>query len=164
MSRHIRLLAIASLACLSSRVAASDRVSGDQPQRYAMAAQQWKERLRLTDEQARKFIAAEAARETDLIFLQDQLSSGMLKLRAQLTNSAPENEVQIALFRMTRIRKALADRDAQFDAAVSAFLTPSQRAKLLVWRSLLSARGKPAPGVEPGYLRETASVEESEPE
>lgn len=161
--RMMLLCAMVS-AGLVSFAAAADPAIDTLSDREAVAAPHWTEKLGLDPEQARKFQAAEEARQNDLKTLRDQINAGMLKLRSQLTDSAPEKEVQESLTRMARWRKAVQDREDQFDAVVSSFLSPSQRARLLVWRTLLASRGKAVKGLDAADLRESTAVDDSEPE
>lgn len=143
---------------------AADAPADNPGDREAGGGPQWKEKLGLTSEQARKFMSAERSRESDLRPLREQLNAGLFKLRTQLAEGATENDVQESLAKLARARKEILDRNDQFDAAVASFLLPSQRAKLLVWKSLLVTRGKSAKGLESADMHEPAPGEEPEPE
>ncbi|MBI3299874.1 MAG: hypothetical protein HYZ75_17045 [Elusimicrobia bacterium] len=155
-----RTLTVAAALALPSSAAAPVEES----EREAPGGAQWKEKLGLSAEQARKFLAAEEARETDVKTLRDGLSAAIVKLHSLLTDGAPEKDVQEALAAVAKRRKALADRNDQFDAAISSYLTASQRAKLLVWRSLLAAQVRTWKGGETGDLRDLEPGEELEPD
>lgn len=144
--------------------AAGDTAGESLSQRDAVAGARWKEKLGLNTEQTRRFVAAEKEKEADMKVLRDDHNAVLFKLRSQLTDGAPENIVQESLLQIAKIRKALQDRNDRFDAASASFLAPTQRAKLLVWKSLLPSRGKSGRGLEPGDLREFTVGDELEPD
>ena len=139
-------LSAASLfaACLAAAPFARADADGPLDRPAVGADRQWAERLGLDAEQARKFSAAERAKDEREDPLRRRLGSDMLKLRSQLAGNAAESEIQESLADLATVRRALRDRDEAFEAAAASILSPSQRAKLLVWSSLDAPRGPAA--------------------
>ena len=158
----------ASLAAVLALVplpgAAADSAGVNFLDHDAAAGRQWKEKFGLSADQIPKFLAAMKAKDAGLQPLREQLRAGMRKLQSQLSESAPENDVQDSLQQLARTRKAISLQNDQFDAGLASFLSPSQRAKVLVWRSLGAFRGKSAQDSEGDDFHEATTGEESEPE
>ncbi|NNN06053.1 MAG: hypothetical protein HKL90_09165, partial [Elusimicrobia bacterium] len=102
----------------------------------AAAEQKWNTRLGLSAEQSARYFAACRSRDADLKRIRDLSRAALRKLQSQLTSGASENDLRETLRQFDRARNAAASRHAQFDAALVEFLAPSQRAKLLMWRSM----------------------------
>jgi hypothetical protein len=88
----------------------------------------------------------------------------MRRLQTQVTENAAEKDVEATLQRLARLRRLIALREDQFDAETASFLTPSQSAKLLVWRTLNACRDRSVESAADDDLQESASAEEVEPE
>jgi hypothetical protein len=168
MKHFLKDLVVAALVTSALAVVTLGRAAADSggalPDRDAAAGRQWKEKLGLNAEQFSKYLAALKAKEAGLQPLREDLRVGLRKLEVQLSEGAPEKDVQGTLEQLVQIRKAIALRDEQFEAGLSAFLTPSQRARLFVWRSMGAFRGKSPQGLEVGDFSDPASGEEVEPE
>ena len=162
--KNTRIAVLLTLALLSAPFAraAADGGGEDVLAREDAAGRQWKDKLGLSAEQLPKFLAAVKARDADLHPLQEQSRAEMRKLRAQLSENAPEKDVQDSLEQVVRLQKEMTRRNEQFDAGTASFLVPSQRAKLLVWRSLGVFPGKSA-GLEAEESPDPTG-EEAEPE
>jgi hypothetical protein len=132
--------------------------------RDAAAVREWKEKLGLGADQGAKFLAALKLKDADLQSRREELRGGMRRLQTQLAENAAEKDVLDTLQKLARLRKIIALRNDQFDAETSAFLTPSQRGKLLVWRALSACRGRSAENADGDDLQEPTSGEEVEPE
>lgn len=130
------LPAVAVLFFASHAAAAPAPVAGHSLERGVDPGRQWKEKLGLTDEQARRFTALEHEKEARLKPLRELLRVEMVRLQGLLTENAPEQEVEDSLAEVVEMQRAIAERSASLDAGFSAFLSSSQRARLLVWRSL----------------------------
>jgi hypothetical protein len=154
----------AILLVLAPLASSADAARENAPDRDVMAGRLWKDKLGLSARQVPKFLSAARTRDAELQPLRDQLRGGMRKLQFLLSENAPESDVQELLQLLARVRKAVALRNEQFDTDVASFLAPSQRAKLLVWRSLGAFRGKSAQDLQAGDFQETAPGEEPEPE
>lgn len=130
----------------------------------ADAGRPWRDKLGLSAAQVPKFLAAMKEREAGLQPLRDAERAALRRLQARLSESAPESDVQEALLQLAKARKAVEERAEKLDAGLAAFLSPSQRARLLVWRSL-GFRAGPG-GLEPDDAPESAwsGREEQEPE
>ena len=160
----VAALLTVQLLLVGSARAGADPAGGNIPDREAAAGRQWKEKLGLSADQLPKFLAAVKERDADLRPLREQLRAGMRKLQSQLTDGAPEKDVQATLEQLDGSRKAIALRGEQFDAGMAALLAPSQRAKLLVWKSLAVFPGKPEQGLEVESSQDSPSESEEEPE
>jgi TolA-binding protein len=130
----------------------------------AAADRSWKEKLGLSADQDRKLVAALESKDTDLQPRRDELRGAMRRLQTQVTENAAEKDVEATLQRLARLRRLIALREDQFDAETASFLTPSQSAKLLVWRTLNACRDRSVESAADDDLQESASAEEVEPE
>ncbi len=94
-----------------------------------------KEKLGLTDDQAGKLMAAVKARRQALRPAFQMLKTDLKTLNGQVQAKASDADIQQALDKLKADRKALRaamkDSESQFKAATS-FLTPTQRAKLVL--------------------------------
>ena len=160
----IAALLAARLALMPAAFAAGEPVGETALDRDGAAGRQWKEKLALSAEQLPKFLAAVNAKDAELQPLREQLRANMRKLQGQLSGGAAEKDVQEVLEQLILTRKAIALRNDQFDGVMTSFLTPSQRAKLLVWRSLGAFPGKSAPALEADDFQDSTANGEVEPE
>lgn len=103
--------------------------------------EQWREKLGLTAEQARKFTLLEKERDARLKPLRELLRDCLAQLQAQLAENAPESDVRDLLKQLLQIRKAIAERSDRLDAGRASFLSPSQHARLVVWQTLGGVNG-----------------------
>ena len=99
---------------------------------HAKMAEMMKKRLELTDEQAAKFGAAMKAHGEAMKPLWGQVKEAMKKLGGQLKAKAPDAEIQASLDSLKAARKAIADEEEKFRDSLASFLTPTQRAKMLM--------------------------------
>lgn len=104
-----------------------DAAKGNHP----MMAERMKKRLELTDDQAAKFKDAMKARHDAMQPLWKQAKDDMKKLGEQLKAKAPDTEIQASLDSLKADHKAVAAEEDKFQDSLS-FLTPTQRAKLLI--------------------------------
>jgi Spy/CpxP family protein refolding chaperone len=132
--------------------------------RDSAAGRLWKQRLALSGDQLPRFLAAVKTRDAALQPLSEQWRAGMRKLQSQLAANAPDAEVQESLHALARVRKAAAAREERFDAALSTLLTPTQRAKVLVWKSMGAFHSGAGLDAEAADRLEPSSGEELEPE
>ena len=132
----VLIAAVAADASAAEFADASGPTAEYQVEQGADLGRRWKEELRLSSGQARKFSNTEKERGARLKPLREKLRGAMVKVQAQLSANAPENEVQDTLQQILEARKAIAEHGRRSDAEQAAFLSPSQRARLLVWRSL----------------------------
>lgn len=103
--------------------------------------EQWKEKLGLSAEQARRFTLLENEKAARLKPLRELLRVEMVKLQTYLAENGTEREVEDSLAQVEQIRRAINERSERLDAGLASFLAPSQRARLLVWRSLGGLNG-----------------------
>ena len=130
IAKNIPIAAVLAALCaaLPPARAAADPAMDNVLDRDALAARQWKENLGLSAEQTPRFLAAVKAKDAGLQPLREQLRAGMRKLQSQLSENAAESEVQDSLQQLVKVRKAIAARKEQFDAALAAFLSQIGRA------------------------------------
>lgn len=148
LSRAVQMIALLAVVSTPSIAVAADP-AGDVPyERGVDVGQLWKEKLGLSVGQARKFSALENEKAARLKPLRVLLRDGMVRLQNQLAENAPENDVQDALQQVLQIHRAIAERNERFEAGLASFLSPSQRARLLVWRSLGGLNGYAARRLE----------------
>jgi Spy/CpxP family protein refolding chaperone len=91
-----------------------------------------KERLGLTDDQAAKLKDAMKAHGDAMKPIGQQMKDGIKKLADQIKNKASDADIQASLDALKASRKAMADEQEKFHDALASFLTPTQRAKMLV--------------------------------
>ncbi len=132
----VLIAAVAADLSAAAFADASDPAAEYTAERGADPGRRWKEELRLSPAQARKFSNSENERSARLKPLREKLRGAMVKVQAQLSMNAPESDVQDTLQRILEARKAIAEYSDRSDAEQAAFLSPSQRARLVVWRSL----------------------------
>ncbi|MDD5304101.1 MAG: hypothetical protein PHS14_13450 [Elusimicrobia bacterium] len=160
------LRAVAAFAVLAVLVPASFSAAPDPAvdyplERGADAGRQWQDKLGLNAEQVRRFTALENEKAARLKPLRELLRNGLVQLQAQLAGNAPESDVKDTLQQLLQVHRAIAERSEQFDAGLEAFLSPSQRAKLLVWQSLGGPYGYAARRLDPA-AREEPRLEDGE--
>lgn len=147
MKKKRSLIAAALSAALLPAVrvpsfAAVPDPAADYPlERGADPGEQWKEKLGLSAEQARRFTLLENEKAARLKPLRELLRLEMVKLQTYLAESGTEREVEDSLAQVQQIQRAIAERSERLDAGLASFLAPSQRARLLVWRSLGGLNG-----------------------
>lgn len=143
-----RILAAAVLAAAllpASRapsLAAVPDPAADYPlERGADPGEQWKEKLGLSAEQARRFSLLENEKAARLKPLRELLRLEMVRLQTYLAENGTEREVEDCLAQVQQINRAIAERSEKLDAGLASFLSPTQRARLLVWRALGGLNG-----------------------
>ena len=139
MSRRVFAVPLI-LASLSSAPAASAAVpepAADHALERALEpGEQWKDKLGLTADQARRLSLLEKEKDQWLRPLREILRQEMVRLQTCLAENGTEREIEESLEQILQVRRAIALRSEKVDAGLAAFLAPSQRARLLVWRSL----------------------------
>lgn len=118
-------------------------------ERGTAAGEQWRKMLGLSAEQARKFTVLENEKAARLKPLRELLRNEMVRLQSLLAEGGSERDVEDSLEQILQINRAIAERSERVDAGLSAFLSASQRARLLVWRSLGGVDGYAARRLEP---------------
>ncbi|MDP3541043.1 MAG: Spy/CpxP family protein refolding chaperone [Elusimicrobiota bacterium] len=151
---NIMLGFLLAAAVPSALAAVPDPVLEFPLERGVEPGRQWKDKLGLSEEQSRRFTALENERAARLKPLRELLRSEMVKLQAQVSDNASEREVEETLEQVLQIHRAIAESTEHFDAGFAAFLSPSQRARLLVWKSLGGLNGYAARRLETAALRD----------
>jgi hypothetical protein len=154
-------LILCSVPALGRADASASETAAD---RDAAADRQWRRKLGLNADQAARFLAALKAKDAELEPLREQLRAEMRRVQSQLNENAADKDVQETLQRLVRLRRAIAFRNDQFDAGAASFLSPTQRARLFVWRSLNACSARSAENLTGDDLQEQSSIEEVEPE
>ena len=126
------LLLAALLAAIPCARAADEGPSGAAFDADAALAQQWREKLGFTDAQARKYAAAEKRKEDALRPLRGHLRDALQKVRGLVASKAADDAVSIALDELLQAQGAVAEANKSFDGSLASFLSPTQRAKILV--------------------------------
>jgi Spy/CpxP family protein refolding chaperone len=91
-----------------------------------------KKRLELTDGQAGKLKDAMKAHGEAVRPLVQRMKDGVKKLGGQLKAKAPDSDIQASLDALKAARKTMSDEQEKFQDALAGFLTPTQRAKMLI--------------------------------
>ena len=143
-----RILAAAVLAAAllpasrtPSHAAVPDPAADYPLERGADPGEQWKEKLGLSAEQARRFSLLENEKAARLKPLRELLRLEMVRLQTYLAENGTEREVEDCLAQVQQINRAIAERTERLDAGLASFLSPTQRARLLVWRALGGLNG-----------------------
>ena len=140
MKRYLCAVLAAALlapALLAVNARAHDEDAGPEAEEHegapdhAKMAEHMKKRLQLTDEQAAKFKDAMKSHHDAMKPLWEKLKGDMKKLHDQVEAKAADAEVQASLDSLKADHKAAADEEGKFQDGLS-FLTPTQRAKLLL--------------------------------
>jgi hypothetical protein len=108
------------------------------------AGPSWQEKLGFTDEQARKFSDAEKIKEDALLPLRTALRDALQTVRSQVAEKAGDKEVAVTLEQIARAQKDILGVSDAFNVALASFLTPTQRAQLLIGTPLGAARDEGA--------------------
>lgn len=114
------------------------------------SVQLWKEKLGLTSEQARKLATADRERDSDAKPLREKLRDALLRLDTQLNDNKPEAEIADSLKVVEQLKRAVAEKEQRFDAGLASFLSPTQRARLVLWRTLGKGRVAATPAADGG--------------
>jgi hypothetical protein len=149
LRRSVVSLSAALLLALPVFAAAPDPAVDYPLERGTAAGEQWRKMLGLSAEQARKFTLLENEKAARLKPLRELLRNEMVKLQSLLAEGGSERDVEDSLEQVLQINRAIAERSERVDAGLSAFLSASQRARLLVWRSLGGLDGYAARRLEP---------------
>jgi len=96
------------------------------------SAERWRAELGFTEEQARRFETAGETRARAVEPVKERLRSAVSRLRSLLDGGADEAAVGEALLELARLRAALQRENARYDDELAGFLSPSQRARLLI--------------------------------
>jgi len=91
-----------------------------------------KARLGLSDEQAAKLKTAMDAHRDGSKAAMDQMRKGMDKLRDQVRGKASDDDVKATLETLKAARKSMREQEEKFEESLASFLTPTQRAKMLM--------------------------------
>ena len=118
-----------------------DGGSADHP----MMGDRMKKRLELTDDQAAKFKDAMKAHHDAMQPLWESAKASMKKLGEQLKAKAPDSEIQASLDALKANHQAIAAEETKFQDGLS-FLTPTQRAKMLMGAMRMRREGMRGPG------------------
>lgn len=133
----VLLAAVSLFAAPPAPFAAAPDPALDYPlERGVDPGEQWREKLGLSAEQARRFSLLEQEKSARLKPLRELLRNEMVRLQTYLAENATEREIEDSLAQLLQVQRAIAERSERLDAGLAAFLSPSQRARLLVWRSL----------------------------
>ncbi|MFI5350583.1 MAG: Spy/CpxP family protein refolding chaperone [Elusimicrobiota bacterium] len=110
-------------------------------------ADRMKEKLGLTDEQAGKLKDAMKTHGDAMKPIGQQMKDGFKKLGEQIKSKASDADIQASLDSLKTARKAMAEEQEKFHDALAAFLTPTQRAKMLIGAEMRMRRehGKGGP-------------------
>jgi hypothetical protein len=138
--RHLigAALALAFSAAVPPARAAEDGARPFDP--AVVAAEMWTERLGLTGDQAARLAAASKAKEEAAAPLRAQLRADLRRIRSQIAAKSADKDIQAALDRIALTNRSLRDEDEKFEAALAAFLSPTQRAKILFGTPLAGLR------------------------
>jgi Spy/CpxP family protein refolding chaperone len=100
-----------------------------------------KEKLGLTDAQAKKMEAAWQEHWEAIKPLREQMRTARRKVHGELEIEAPDKDIQAALDQVEKTREALRAEGAQFKKTMDSMLTTIQRAKMLVMREKMMRHG-----------------------
>lgn len=91
-----------------------------------------KAQLVMNDEQTVKFKDAVKAHDDTMNPLARRMKDGDKKLAEQIKTKAPDADIQASLDGIKSARKAIFDEQERFQEGLAAFLSPLQRAKMIV--------------------------------
>jgi len=91
-----------------------------------------REKLGISEEQAAKLKAARRAKRDASEASRTEMKAAMRKLSDQLEDKASDKDIAATLDKIASARKAQRAEMEKFEAGISAILTPTQRAKMLV--------------------------------
>lgn len=126
------VLFAALLAALPFAGAAEDAAKPGAFDPAAVAAQMWKEKLGLSAEQAEKLAAAAKAKDDASATLRAQLRADLRKIRTQVAAKSSDKDIQASLDQVASANEGLRAEEQKYDAALRKFLSPTQRAQILV--------------------------------
>ena len=109
--------------------------------------EEMKRKLGLSEEAAAKVQAAMKAHREAAEPLHKELKSAMRRLRDELEDKAPDAEIQATLDKLEKTHKAMQAEGEKMKASLSAVLTPTQKAKMLMgMMARMHAGGPGGPG------------------
>ena len=127
-------LGLAALA-LAAPLGGTPAAAAEQPRVFDPASARpsdWRAELGFTDEQARRFEAAGESRARAVEPVRESQRAAHARLRELLSRGADEAALAGTLEELARLRDALQRENARYDQELASFLTPTQRARLLV--------------------------------
>jgi len=134
-STHLMLLGLFAVALplLGISVRAEDEGAHQGSEHHDMSAEHWKKNLELSDEQADKLKAAMKAHEEEIKPLRDQMKEAIKSLRDQVKAKAGDDDIKATLEKVEKTHQDLEAADRKHKDEVDGILTPTQRAKKLLW-------------------------------
>ena len=95
-------------------------------------AERMREKLGISEEQEAKLKTAKRARRDGTEAAMSDVKAAVRKLHDQLEDKASEKDLSATLDKLVAARKAMRAEEDKFEATLSAALTPTQRAKMVV--------------------------------
>lgn len=146
----------------------TDALEGGSASCTVPKGQEWRINLGFSTSQSQMFDAADKAKETVLGPLRLQLADTLRQLQRQIAAQASDEDIQVALDLIGKIRAAIREENDKYESELAAFLTPVQRAKILVGlpsaASASAAAPAPDPRVRAVQRPQTPAVREDEEE
>lgn len=165
-----RIISLATAAALMSgalvlpeRLRAEDRPEGA---REGFAGRM-REKLGISEEQEGKLKAARRAKRDAAAASHAELAAATRKLQDQLEDKAAEKDLSATLAAISAARAAMRVADEKFEAALASFLTPTQRAKMVVamkGRAMKGMSGRPEHGQRGGKHERKGGERREEPD
>lgn len=109
-----------------------EEMDGPEHHDPAKMMEKMKDKLGLSDDQAAKLKDAMKAHGDAMKPLHDAMHDGMKKLGEQLKSTADDKDISASLDALKAARASVQAEQDKLDATLKAFLTPTQRAKLLM--------------------------------
>jgi Spy/CpxP family protein refolding chaperone len=132
LSAAAGLLLTAPLGLSRAQAKTTDKnaASSWDQQRRAM----WERRLGLSEKDAKKLDETFQSEKKTMRPLHRELRDALIKLSDQVGDNAADTEIQATLERVQKAKQALQTEKSNFRAKLAGLLTPTQRAKMMLWR------------------------------
>lgn len=126
-------ISLAAVGLLGTRLLFADAPAGGPPAGGPGGMQgQWPQKLGLSQEQEQKLQTVMQAHRTAMENLRLQRRQGLEKLRDQVQANAGDSDIQVTLSQLTSVEKAIQAENDHLNRTLSGFLTPKQRAQMLL--------------------------------
>ncbi len=117
-----------------SRAQAKDSEKSNAPSWEQQRRGMWERHLGLSEKDAKKLDAAFQSEKLTMRPLHRELRDALIKLSDQVKDKAADAEIQATLDRVQKAKQALQTEMASFRTKLAGILTPTQRAKMMLWR------------------------------
>ena len=142
--KHQRVwITLMGVGLLGTSLVFADAPTGTPPAEGPPGA--WKQKLGLSKDHEQKLQTALQAHRTAMENLRQQRRQGLEKLRSQVQANAGDSDLQATLSGLAGMQQAIEAENQHFNQTLEGFLTPKQRAQMLL--GLINRMMRRGPGM-----------------